>query len=189
MAISKGNPLVLYAVLTDTVTYGTHSVRKTTDGGTTWTAVTTPIDGALGGTHLGRQGWYNNVVAVHPTDASRVFVGGINSFRSTNGGTGWIQMTNGYPSVYQFMHVDQHAMAFDPNDPSVMYFGNDGGMYKSTDGGTTFSEINNGLAVTQFYSGAAHPSAEIYYGGTQDNGTIKTTGPAAWTTSLGGTGA
>ncbi len=137
MAISKSNPLVLYAVLTDTVTYGTHSVRKTTDGGASWTAVTTPTDLALGGTHLGRQGWYNNVVAVHPTDANLVYVGGINSFRSTNGGTGWTQMTNGYPSAYPFMHVDQHAMAFDPVNPLIMYFGNDGGMYKSTNGGAT----------------------------------------------------
>ncbi|HLF15656.1 MAG TPA: T9SS type A sorting domain-containing protein, partial [Bacteroidota bacterium] len=188
MAISKGDPSVLYAVLTDSATYGTHSVQKTTDGGATWTAVTTPSGGLLGGTHLGNQGWYNNVAAVHPTDFNRVYVGGINTFRSTDGGSSWPQMTHGYPSGLPFMHVDQHAIAFDPNNPSIMYFGNDGGMYKSTDGGNSFTEINNGLAVTQFYSGAAHPSSEIYYGGTQDNGTLKTAAAPAWTESLSGDG-
>ena len=64
-----------------------------------------------------------------------ITVGGINSFRSTNGGATWTQLTNGYPSALQFMHVDQHAIAFDPADPSIMYFGNDGGMYKTTNGG------------------------------------------------------
>lgn len=188
MAISKSDPSVIYAVLTDTISYGAHSIQKSTNGGATWSAVTKPTDAALGGSHLGNQGWYNNVVAVHPTDPDRVYVGGINSFKSINGGTGWTQMTNGYPSAYPFMHVDQHAIAFDPGNPSVMYFGNDGGMYKSTDGGTTFAAINNGLAVTQFYSGAAHPVAETYYGGTQDNGTVRTVGVGAWTTSLGGDG-
>ncbi len=191
MGISRGNPSVLYAVLTDSATYGTHSVQKTTDGGASWAAVTTPMDGQLGGTHLGSQGWYNSVVAVHPTDFNTVYVGGINSFRSTNGGSTWTQMTNGYPSPLQFMHVDQHAMAFDPVDPKIMYFGNDGGMYKTADGGAAtpvFQKINSGLAVTQFYSGAAHPSAEIFYGGTQDNGTVRSMAPPLWTETLPGDG-
>jgi hypothetical protein len=188
MGISAGDPSVLYAVLTDSVSYGTHSIQKTTDGGASWTAVTKPNDIFLGGTHLGNQGWYNNVVAVHPADFNKVYIGGINSFRSTNGGSTWTQTTNGYPSGIPYMHVDQHAIAFDPNDPSVMYFGNDGGMYKSTDGGVNYFAINNGLAVTQFYSGAAHPAAEIYYGGTQDNGTVKSATQPSWTVSLSGDG-
>jgi photosystem II stability/assembly factor-like uncharacterized protein len=188
MAVSKSNPSILYAVLTDSVTYGTYAVERSTDAGATWAAVTTPMDPFLGGTHLGNQGWYNNVVAVDPEDPNRVYVGGINSFRSTNGGGNWSLMTNGYPSAYPFMHVDQHAMTFDPNNPSTIYIGNDGGMYKTTDGGTTFAAINNGLAVTQFYSAAAHPSTDTYYGGTQDNGTVKTSGAPSWSTALGGDG-
>jgi photosystem II stability/assembly factor-like uncharacterized protein len=69
-----------------------------------------------------------------------------------------------------------------------MYFGNDGGMYKSTDGGVNYFPINSGLAVTQFYGGAAHPTAEIFYGGTQDNGTLKSGTLNAWTVSLTGDG-
>jgi photosystem II stability/assembly factor-like uncharacterized protein len=188
MAIAKTNSQVLYAVLTDSASYGTYAVVKTTNGGANWSAVSMPMDQS-GSSHLGTQGWYNNVVAVSPSNESVVYAGGINAFKSLNGGTTWSQITSGYsPFIHPYMHVDQHAMAFDPNNASVMYFGNDGGMYKSTDGGTSFISANSGLAVTQFYSGAAHPSQEIYYGGTQDNGTLKGAGSPAWSTVLSGDG-
>ena len=188
MAIAKSNPQVLYAVLTDSATYQTFSIQKTTNGGANWSAVAAPTD-AGGGTHLGSQGWYNNVVVVHPTNESLVYLGGINAFKSSTGGSTWAQITSGYsPYIHPYMHVDQHAMAFDPNNPAVMYFGNDGGMYKSTTGGSSFSSANNNLAVTQFYSGAVHPTLETYYGGTQDNGTIKGTGGLSWQTVFSGDG-
>mgnify|MGYP001256688260 FL=1 len=69
-----------------------------------------------------------------------------------------------------------------------MYFGCDGGMFKSTNGGSSFIDLNVDLRTVQFYSGAVHPTQEIYYGGTQDNGTLKTNSPQAWSMSLGGDG-
>ncbi len=189
LAISKSNPQVLYAVLTDTISFDVHSVQKSTNGGSTWSAVTTPFDGSLGTSVLGSQGWYNNVIAVNPTNENVAYVGGINVFRTISGGIAWSQMTDGYPpNVVPYIHVDQHAIAFDPNDPQTMYFGNDGGMYKTTNGGSSFISINNGLSVTQFYYGAVHPTQEIYYGGTQDNGTLKTTGSSVWQTVFTGDG-
>jgi photosystem II stability/assembly factor-like uncharacterized protein len=193
LAIAKSNPQILYAVLIDSFQHEVHSVQKSTNGGTNWTAVTTPMDGSIPGsglvTFVDHQGWYNNVIAVHPTDANLVYAGGINVFKSVTGGTAWSMMTDGYPpSVVPYMHVDQHGIVFDPNNPAVMYFGNDGGMYKSTNGGTSISSINNGLSITQFYSGAIHPTQEIYYGGTQDNGTLKSSALPAWEVVLGGDG-
>jgi photosystem II stability/assembly factor-like uncharacterized protein len=188
MGISRSNPQVLYAVLTDSATYETYAIEKSTNGGANWTAVTVPTD-AGGGTHLGGQGWYNNVVAVHPTNPNTVYIGGINIFRSTDAGATWAQLTSGYPPlVHPYAHVDQHAMSFDPNNASVMYFGNDGGMYKTTNGGSSFSSANSGLSVTQFYSGASHPTQDIFYGGTQDNGTLKTSGSLVWSEVFSGDG-
>lgn len=188
MAIAKSNPQVLYAVLADSSTFETKNIVRTSNGGTNWSAVVAPSD-AGGGTHLGGQGWYNNIIVVHPTNENQVYIGGINTFRSVTGGATWSQLTSGYsPFIHPFIHVDQHAMAFDPNNPSVMYFGNDGGMYKSTDGGNSFTAANTNLAVTQFYSGAAHPTQEIFYGGTQDNGTLKGSGPLSWSQVLSGDG-
>lgn len=189
LAIAASNPSVVYACLTDSNS-NTHSIRKTTDAGANWSAVTTPNDNTpqVNGTHLGGQGWYNNVIAVDPTNANVVYTGGINLFKSTDGGTAWTRITDGYGSP--FVHVDQHAIAFDPTNTQNVYFGNDGGVYKSTDGGTSFSAMNSGLAITQFYSGALHPSAEIYYGGTQDNGTVKpvTAASQTWSMVFGGDG-
>ena len=187
LAISPSNSSIIYASLADS-NYYTHSVQKSTNGGNSWFAVTTPHDGssAVGGTHLGGQGWYNNVIIVHPTNPNIVFAGGINIFKSTDGGTSWNRISDGYGSPY--VHVDQHAIAFDPVNPLVMYFGCDGGMFKSTNGGSSFIDLNVDLRTVQFYSGAVHPTQEIYYGGTQDNGTLKTNSPQAWSMSLGGDG-
>jgi photosystem II stability/assembly factor-like uncharacterized protein len=187
LAISPSNPSVLYASLADG-SYYTYGIYKTTDCGNHWSQVGIPYDNspAVGNTHLGGQGWYNNVIAVHPQDPQIVYAGGINLFRSTDGGANWARISDGYSTPY--VHVDQHAICFDPANPSLMYFGNDGGMFKSTDGGTSFSDINTGLVTAQFYSGAAHPTAEVYYGGTQDNGTIKTGSLPGWTQVLGGDG-
>jgi len=187
LAIAPSNPLVLYACLADS-NYYTHSIQKTTDGGTTWSAVTKPIDNSIGvnNSHLGGQGWYNNVIVVHPADANKVYTGGINLFRSTDGGMNWSRISDGYGTP--FVHVDQHAIAFSPGNPSTMYFGNDGGMYRSTDGGTSFSAINKNLSITQLYSGAVHPTSEIYYGGSQDNGTLRTLAAPSWQMVIGGDG-
>jgi photosystem II stability/assembly factor-like uncharacterized protein len=191
MAISRSNANFLYACTSDSATYQTHGIYKTTNGGSTWTAKAIPQDPELGGgqTHLGGQGWYNNVLAVHPSSENTVYAGGVNLFRSTNGGTSWTRISDGYaPFADPYVHVDHHAIVFDPTNSSVMYFGNDGGMFKTTDGGNSFIEINAGLVTAQFYSGAVHPSSDIYYGGTQDNGTLRSGTLPNWSMAFGGDG-
>jgi len=188
LTICKSNPSILYASVADKYNY-THSIMKTTDCGNHWFAVAKPFDTSVGvdSSHLGGQGWYNNVIAVNPSNPNLVYAGGINLFRTTNGGTSWGRISDGYGSPY--VHVDQHAIVFNPQNPMVIYFGNDGGIYRAIDNGTvTFTDINKGFVTAQFYSGAVNPSSEIYYGGTQDNGTIKTTSPPSWSQVLGGDG-
>ena len=71
------------------------------------------------------------------------------------------------------IHPDNHAFACHPTDHLTVYAGNDGGIYKSTDGGATWNDrINEGLAITQFEFIDQHPTSDAYViGGTQDNGT------------------
>ncbi len=189
LSISKSNPNILIASLDSVTTHYTHSIQKSTDGGSSWFAVGKPIDTQLGGSHLGGQGWYNNVIAIHPTNPDIIFAAGINLFKSTNGGASWSMIAFGYPpSPYPYVHVDHHEIEFHPSDPSIIYFGTDGGVFRTTNTGTTFTELNNGFATIQFYSGAVHPTSEIYYGGTQDNGTLKSGTIPNWNVVFGGDG-
>jgi hypothetical protein len=73
------------------------------------------------------------------------------------------------------IHPDNHAFAFDPTNDLVIYAGNDGGIYKSTDGGNSWSDaINEGLCITQFEFMAQHTNSDaLVLAGTQDNGTIQ----------------
>jgi hypothetical protein len=80
------------------------------------------------------------------------------------------------------LHADTHAVAFAPSDPSVVYVGNDGGIWRSEDSGNTWTSINNsGFSATQFQSLALHPiDREFMIGGTQDNGTEFRRPDRAW---------
>lgn len=189
LAIAPSNSQVIYACLTDSATYQAYGIFKSVNGGGSWSRLTTPNDPELGGTHLGGQGWYNNVLAAHPSNPNIVFAGGVNLFRSTNGGGAWSRISDGYPPFSNpYVHVDHHAIHFDPSNSSIIYFGTDGGMFKTTDGGTSFLEINAGLVTAQFYSGAVHPTIDVYFGGTQDNGTLRLSSGTNWTMVFGGDG-
>ncbi len=186
IAIAKTNPLRLYACLADS-NYYTQSIQTSTDGGATWSAVATPFDSdpLVNGTHLGGQGWYNNVIAVDPTNETVVLTGGINMFRSTNSGTSWARISDGNAGG---MHVDQHAIVYDLSAPTTVFAGNDGGVFKSLNAGVSFTAVNSGLTTAQFYSGSSDPTADIYFGGTQDNGTLKTSSSTTWNEVFSGDG-
>lgn len=186
MAISPSNPQALYATFTNSSSNQTYGVYKSTNGGTNWETVATPMDAISGSTHLGSQGWYNNVLTVDPTNANIVYAGGINLYKSTNAGSSWTMLSNWYSGAgYPYVHADQHALVW---AGGALYIGNDGGMFRTTNGGTSFTELNNNLATIQFYSGAVHPASDIYYGGTQDNGTLKSGSLPNWAMVFGGDG-
>ncbi|MGH3657798.1 MAG: hypothetical protein ACRDUA_14175, partial [Micromonosporaceae bacterium] len=161
------------------------------------------------------QGWYDNVIAVDPADPNRVWTGGIDLFRSDDGGANFGLASYWYKDVadQRYAHADQHAIAFHPGyngtTNKTMFVGNDGGIFKTTDAraatatgptascdatpasATVWSNLNNGYQVTQFYDGIPYPNGTSYFGGTQDNGTILGSdagGPDAWDEIFGGDG-
>jgi photosystem II stability/assembly factor-like uncharacterized protein len=153
--------------------------------------------------YLGDQGWYGNAVwAGDPTDANLVILGGVDLWRSTDGGNTLSEISFWWQDGSA--HADQHAIVSDPGYDShgnrTVYFGNDGGLYKAEDVTTVGSDDNrvqgwtkldNSYGVTQFYSGAGHVSTGAIVGGAQDNGTLLYTpahGSEGWTSMFGGDG-
>lgn len=143
---------------------------------------------AAGQSFSGSQAWYDFYMHVNPHDANYAYVGSIDIWRTTNGGaSNFTNITNGYSSGN--VHVDQHNIDFHPADPNQMLCVNDGGIWRSTNRGTNWTNLNTNQTLTQFYRIASDPSnAAHILGGTQDNGTQRTTGALNWAAAFGGDG-
>jgi photosystem II stability/assembly factor-like uncharacterized protein len=177
LALAPSSPLTLFASIQHKSESDLLGIWKSTDGGDSWAKL--PDSAAS----CGSQCWYNMTIAVHPTDPNTVYFGGVSLFRSTNGGVNFSDIRGG-------IHVDQHHLTFDPQKPETLFVGNDGGIYVSTNGGGEWTSLNTNLALTQFYSGISlHPwDARVALGGTQDNGTLESTGSFDFNHVLGGDG-
>lgn len=178
IAICRNFPNILYL---STYTGSTIRVFKSTNSGSSYTEV------AIGTNFSGSQAWYDFYMHVNPFDPNYAYVGSIDIWRTTDGGTSFQNITNGYAGGP--VHVDQHNMAFNPVNPDELIAANDGGVWKSTDRGSNWINLNNDISVTQFYRIAADPSNPAHIlGGTQDNGTQRTTGTMNWAAAFGGDG-
>jgi len=186
MAQDPNNAAIVYAVYAD-ANYNLEGLYKTTDAGVNWSLLADTINTITDRSYLAGQGWYSNVIAVDPHNSQTIYVGGLEIMKSTDGGINWEQKTQWRLSK---SHADHHAIVFDPNTANVVYDGDDGGIYKTTNGGDSYSwsALNNGLEITQFYGGAVGASGTMYQGGTQDNGHLKFTSGTSWTEVEGGDG-
>lgn len=181
IAICKTSPNILYASIYNSST-GAITVFKSVNAGSTFTQI------ASGQNFSGSQAWYDFYMHVNPFDANYAYVGSIDVWRTTNGGSSnFTNITNAYSGGN--VHPDQHNMDFHPTDPNQLVCVNDGGIWKSTNRGTSWVNMNTNLTLTQFYRIASDPSNMNHVmGGTQDNGTQRTTGAINWAAAFGGDG-
>ncbi|MDD3559724.1 MAG: T9SS type A sorting domain-containing protein [Melioribacteraceae bacterium] len=174
LATAPSDANIVYALVESSSTSSILGLYKSTDKGTNWTTIATPSNADPGiPTFTRGQAWYDLICEVDPSNPNIVYAGGVDLFKSTNGGTSWSQISHWYGGFgFPYVHADQHNIAFRPGSSTEIAFANDGGIHYSTNGGVSFSEKNSGLNITQFYSCAMHPSAGSNYflGGTQDNG-------------------
>ncbi len=177
LALAPSDPATLYASIQRSSAGDLLGIYKTTNGGSLW------IASVASGASCSTQCWYDMTLAVHPSSADTVYFGGVSLFKSSNGGATFTSVTNG-------VHVDQHILMFDPNDANTLYAGNDGGIYRTTNGAASWTTLNTNLALTQFYSGVSlHPTDPTFIlAGTQDNGTLSYRGAPIWTAEFGGDG-
>ncbi len=183
LACAPSNGNTVYALTHNSATNGILNIYKTTDGGTTWAATTLPTNngGCDGAEFTNGQAWYDLAVAVDPNNANNVLAGGLNLFKTTNGGTNWTQITQWYGGCgYQYVHSDQHCIVFEPGSSDVAYFGNDGGIWRTANGTAatpTISTRDPNYNVTQLFACALDPtgSSNYFLAGAQDNGSHKYT--------------
>lgn len=241
VAVSASNPSVIYAISAETSTVnltfqaGLNAVYRSTSGGAagTWTVQTSnqsPVvlntlllsrpDETCFGTpaaSLFGQGSYDLNIAVDPTNSNRVWVQGIDIFRSDDGGANWGRAAFWTGGPTNFVHADHHALVFAPGfngtTNQTLYVTTDGGLYmtknanaatatggpgsatfcgpwNSAVSGIVWTALNTNYQTIQFYGGDVLPGGGAYYGGTQDNGFL--TGNAGygttWTSAGSGDG-
>lgn len=162
LAISPANPDYVYASVVDHPGY-LIGFWRSTDGGNSWQSrLISPSPGTFSSF-----GWYFGRIWAHPTNRETVYFGDMGMWRSTDGAAHWNDITVS-------MHVDQHALYQDPGDPSYMVAGNDGGIFISYNGGSSWAKSYD-LPITQFYAITIDKlTPQRLYGGTQDNSTPRT---------------
>ncbi len=177
-----------------------HAIKQTSNDGITWTLKTEPNDSDPGipATDFSRgQAWYDLTIDVDPLNMNTVIVGGIDLFKSTNGGSSWSQLSHWYGGFgYDEVHADQHIILYKPGSSSRVIFGNDGGVaYCSnmTNSSPSIDHRNTDYNVTQYYACAIHPTSgsHEFLAGSQDNGTqqYSVIGMNSTTEVMGGDGA
>lgn len=197
IAWSRSRPGLVYISLDNTPddSGARGEVWKSEDAGVTWSFLSAPK-------HLNEQGDYDNAIWVDPTNESHVVVGGLDLYQSQDGGMNFAKVSDwrfGTPGARQ-PHADHHQIVsvpgFSTSNP-VVYFGNDGGLYRANNifsvsadtGNTSWQNMNNGLNVTQFYGGAGSRAAGgRIIGGTQDNGALELVQGQTWARTAGGDG-
>ncbi len=180
LSISRSNPAIIYSVFTDGEFLT--GIYKSINSGANWTKMNSDFPGS------GSFGWYFGQVSVQPENPETVFVLDVALLKSSTSGSTW-DFNYGYGGPNQ-LHVDHHALAYHPANPNYIISGNDGGINISIDGGITWSEPVS-LPITQFYEiGLDAINPNRFYGGTQDNNTIRTlTGnDNNWSSIYGGDG-
>lgn len=197
LAVSPQAPEVVYASFGGTFSLGGGSyILRSFNAGTTWTLTSGGVDYAL------YQGWYSQDIAVDPTAFDRLFVVGIDIWRSLNSGASLTKVSDwtlydvgvvppgGPEGSPTYSHADHHAAVFHPTNPQILYFATDGGIFRTTNGGSTFEGLNGGYQTAQFYPGFGCATADTVpaIGGMQDNFSAIFEGGPAWSRVLGGDG-
>lgn len=167
IAVSPPNPDVVYAIVE--AQDDQHGFYRSTDAGATWEKRSD---------YMSTSAQYYNEIIADPVDVDLVYSMDTWMHITKDGGKTFTAL----PAYTK--HVDDHALWIDPDDPTHLVNGNDGGVYESFDRGATWAFKAN-LPVTQFYRASADNDAPFYsvYGGTQDNATL---GGPARTPSSGG---
>lgn len=172
--------------------YGFGGLYRSTNGGQNWSLMSsTPniMGWSNTGAGSGGQAWYDLSIACDPNSENTVYVGGVNIWKSTNGGSNWSIVGHWFGAgSTPYVHADHHHAIFRPNS-SELYVSTDGGVYKTTNGGSSWTDLNDGMNITQYYKISQSTSdTAVVLAGAQDNGSHLRASTMNWTEVTGGDG-
>jgi photosystem II stability/assembly factor-like uncharacterized protein len=194
LAVTEDDPNIVMAIAVDVTNSGLYGIFRSTNSGSNWQIIfNNYMENLLGtqidGSDLGGQGHYDLAMAIDPYDKSNVMVGGVNNWGSIDGGFNWnISSSWAHSSNIDYVHADQHMLAYSPHGNRTLYAVNDGGIYKSYNHGDTWIDITHNMQILQVYRlSSSKQDVNKLICGSQDNGTFLYTN-SNWYEIYGGDG-
>ncbi len=171
IAVTPADSQYVYVLASNGSNNGFLALYRSTNGGTSFSSMsTTPnlLGWSSTGNDTGGQGWYDLCVAASPLNKDEVVTGGVNVWRSTNGGSSWTIYGHWTGSGAPFTHADHHDLEY--NSAGVLYNCNDGTVYRRTNSG--WAEISGSMNISQIYRmGMSSLTSNKWITDHQDNGT------------------
>lgn len=190
LAVTAANNAYVY-ILVGASNNGFGGLYRSINGGSTFTLMSsTPniFDWSTNGSGTGGQAWYDIAIDASPTNANEIIAGGVNTWKSINGGANWTLNTHWYggggkPYVHADLHYVQYASG------TMCLLGTDGGVARTTNSGTSWTTLNGTMNIAQIYKmGLSSTTSGRIITGHQDNGTNISNG-SLWYEIYGGDGA
>ena len=172
------------------------NLYRSTDYGVTFSAMASTPPNLMGYNCIGddmttTQATYDLCIAVDPTSANTVFVGGINTWKTTDGGANWTAVSNWVSTCSATVtpvHADHHVLVWSLLNGNL-YLGHDGGITMTANKGGSWTEITGALPISQIYKlgqGASNAGYVVF--GLQDNGCGASLNGSTFYTVNGGDG-
>lgn len=158
IATSKNNPNIIVAALEDSGNGRVGHIYYSEDQGENWVEIPNPTDQSFNSSFA----WYCNSLYIHPSDPDYLIYGASDLAYTSNRGQTWNSINN--------VHADVHVVMPSPTDEDEILICSDGGVDVVRKNNTTPTNLNNGINITQFYTGVITANGSLI-AGTQDNGT------------------
>ena len=162
--VTPANPNYVYIFSQSATSLWEHGIFRSNNSGQTFSTRDIDTNRLIGNQQVD----YNMAIGVSDTNAEELYVGTLDLYRSTDGGSSWFKLNRWDQLTPTYTHADIHSLR---SYNGRMFCTSDGGIYSSVDNGSSFQDHSAGLQIGEFFNVAvAQGNANNISGGLQDNG-------------------